>query len=173
MITYRDNLPDFKRQMEKAGKDFVPIVGAASRAAAREFAKEVRKFAPRDTGKLSRAVVIKRARRVPRGTIQYIVGIRQGKSQQRLQRKRKGKMLSVDLDAFYWRFLEGGWIPRGAKGALRGGRRTKALQARRGRASGARRVRYPFLQPAFTSASGRALSAFYSAMGEGVKRLNK
>lgn len=171
MITFKTNLPDFKRQMEQAGKAFVPIAGSAARAAASEFAKAVRRFAPRDSGKLRRAVVIKRARRVPRGTVHYIVGIRQGKGQQRIQRKRKGQRVEVNLDAFYWRFLEGGWVPRRPKDAMRGGARTKSLQARRARSSGAKVVRHRFIEPAFQSTTGRALAAFYGSMESGIGKL--
>lgn len=174
MITVRTNLPEFKSQIDRSGKEFVEIVRSASRSAAREIAKEVRRFAPRHTGRLRQAVVIKRARRVPRGTVQYIVGIRQGFSNQHLQRIRKGQKTSVNLDAFYWRFLEGGWMPRGPGNKLLGGRfgnRRKALERSRLRAGGARFVRHPFIGPAFSSASGRALSAFYRAMDQGLKEI--
>lgn len=167
----KTNLPDFRAQMQKLGKDFIPLAAASARAAAREIAKEVRRHAPRDTGRLRGAVVIKRARRVPRGSVQYIVGIRQGKSQQRIQRKRKGQKVSVNLDAFYWRFLESGWVPRRPKEALRGGRRTKSLQARRARSAGARQVRHPFIAPAFRSSQGRALSTFYSTLEQSTQKL--
>ena len=167
-IIYKDNLPDFKRQMQQAGKDFIPIARAASRAAAAEFAKAVRRTAPRDSGRLRRAVVIKRMRRIPAGEVGFIVGIRQGRSQQRIQRKRKGKKVSVNLDAFYWRFLEGGWYPRRPGSQMRGGRRTKALQASREAAKGRRKMFRRFLQPAFQGSTGQALSAFYSALNKGV-----
>jgi hypothetical protein len=171
-IIYKDNLPDFKRQMLQAGRDFIPIARAASRAAAVEFAKAIRRTAPKGpTGTLKRAVVIKRMRRVPPGIAGSIVGIRQGKSQQRLQRKRKGKAVTVNLDAFYWRFLEGGWHPRRPGSQLRGGRRTKALQARRAAASGKGKVSHPFIKPAFQGTHGQALSAFYSALNKGVDKL--
>jgi hypothetical protein len=178
VITVKTNLPDFKRQMEAAGKAFIPIAFAATRAAASEIAKAVRgaartlKKSGRSTGRLARSVVIKRARRnVPRGTAHYIVGIRQGKAAQRVQRRRKGQTVAVNLDAFYWRWLEGGWVPRGPGSALAGGRRTKALQARRARAAGARRFTYPFISPAFRTAQGGALSKFYSALETGVAKL--
>jgi hypothetical protein len=152
VITVRHNLPDFRRQMAQVGRDFIPIVTASERAAASEIAKAVRRLAPRDTGRLRRAVVIKRARRVPRGTIHYIVGIRQGKSQQRLIRRRKGQPTSVNLDAFYWRFLEKGWKPRRPKSGRPSTGMNRGL------------VRRQFIAPAFQSSAGRALSAFYSKM---------
>lgn len=171
MITVKHNLPDFKAQMQELGRKFIPVARAASLAAARVFVKAVRRFAPKDTGRLRRAVVIKRARRVARGAVHYIVGIRQGASQQRIQRKRKGQKVEVNLDAFYWRFLEGGWIPRHSSNAMRGGRRTKALQRRRALASGAKVVRHPFIAPAFNSVSGKALGEFYGKLDEGTKKL--
>jgi hypothetical protein len=170
-VIYKDNLPDFKRQMAQLGKDMIPVIRAASRAAASVFAKAIRRFAPKDSGRLRRAVVIKTMRKVPPGQLGHIVGIRQGKSQQRLQRKRKGKATSVNLDAFYWRFLEGGWYPRRPKDALRGGRKTKSLQARRAGARGERKIFKKFIEPAFQGNTGQALSAFYAAVDKGVTKL--
>ena len=89
---------------------------------------------------------------------------------QNVRRRRKGKATSVDLDAYYWRFLEGGWAPRRPGTQLRGGRRTKSLQARRARASGGRVVRKPFIEPAFRAADARALSAFNAAFDAGAKK---
>lgn len=175
MITVKTNLPDFRAQMQRLGKAFIPVARAATLAAARELAKEAKRLAPhgtpRSTGRLQRAIVVKRARNVERGTAHYIVGVRQGAAAQNVQRRRKGKTVSVNLDAFYWRFLEGGWVPRGPGKALKGGRRTKALQARRARASGGKVVRYAFLAPAFQSAGGRALSTFYAKLDAGVQKL--
>jgi hypothetical protein len=99
--------------------------------------------------------------------VQYIVGIRQGASQQHIKRG-KG---TVNLDAFYWRFLEGGWTPRRPKSALRGGRRTKALQARRARASGEKVVRYKFIEPGFRASSATALQAFTRTIEDGIRKL--
>lgn len=170
-VVVKTNLPEFRRQMEKLGKDFIPLARRASLSAARELAKEVRQKAPKNTGRLRAAVVIKRARRVPRGSVHYIVGIRQGASAQRVQRRRGGKKTSVNLDAFYWRFLEQGWVPRRPGTQLQGGSRTKSLQARRARAAGGGVVRYPFIAPAFQSASGKALSAFYAKLDQETKNL--
>ena len=66
-------------------------------AAAREFAKVVRVqsvaggTSPRKrTGTLRAAIVVKRARRVPRGEVMHI-GVRQGKGAQNVKRRRAAR----------------------------------------------------------------------------------
>ncbi len=168
-VTVKTNLPDFKRQMEAAGREFVKIARTATLAAARDIAKAVKAAAPKHSGTLKAAVKVVRARQnVPRGSVQYIVGIRQGRGAQNVTRKRKGQKVAVNLDAFYWRFLEQGWIPRGRAGALKGGKRSKALQRKR---SATRRVQHPFIGPAFQSVQSRALGAFYAKLEEGVAKI--
>lgn len=171
MIEIRTNLPDFRAQMQRLGREFIPVARAATLAGARVFLKEVKRGAPKRTGRLQQAIVIKRARSVPRGAVQYIVGVRQGAAQQRVKRRRKGGTVEVNLDAFYWRFLEGGWVPRGHKNTLRGGRRTKSLQASRARAAGGRIVKYAFIAPAFKRGGGAALSAFYAKLDSDLQKL--
>jgi HK97 gp10 family phage protein len=124
--------------MQRLGADFIPVARAATLAGARVFQKEAKRGAPKRTGRLQQAIVVKRARSVPRGAVQYIVGVRSGRRGAKREAQAQGRTVSVNLDAFYWRFLEGGWVPRGPKNTLRGGRRTKALQARRARESGGR-----------------------------------
>lgn len=74
---------------------------------------------------------------------------------------------------FYWRFLEGGWIPRGPGQKLRGGSRRRALERRRLTAAGARKVQYPFLATAFRRAGSAALAAFQRVFNEGMDEINK
>lgn len=168
-VIVKTNLPDFKRQMQELGNGFVGIARSATSAAAAEFAKDVRKIARgmnrsgRGTGRLARAVIIKRARRVPRGTVMYIVGIRQGKSAQRVKRGNK----VANLDAFYWRFLEQGWVPRGPGKRLSGAAHKKRELRR---SSAKSRIQYQFLEPAFLSADGRALRTFYERMERGTSQ---
>lgn len=170
-VTVKTNLPQFRAEMDRIGRDFIPMARTAARAAAVEFAKAVRRFAPKDSGRLRRAVIIKRARRVPRGTVHYIVGIRQGVSQQRIKRMRKGAKVDVNLDAFYWRFLEGGWVPRGPGNRIKGGTRRRRLERDRLISQGARFVKKPFIGPAFTTSSERALRTFYDTLSERVSRI--
>jgi hypothetical protein len=89
----------------------------------------------------------------------YVVGARSGR-----------KAGAKGRDAFYWRFLEGGWIPRGQGQRLRGGTRRRALERERLLKGGARRVAYPFLAPAFASGQGAAVAAFYAKIEQRIAR---
>jgi hypothetical protein len=170
-VTITTNLPDFRRQLKELKAQMTPIASFANRAGANEFRKAVRKFSrlggahpDRRTGRLSAAVVVKRARRVPGGEVMHIVGIRQGKSQQRIKRRRKSGATEVNLDAYYWRFLEQGFYPRKPGTALRGGRRTKALQRDRAKARGEAKITRSFLLPAFHAASASVLRVHAAAL---------
>jgi HK97 gp10 family phage protein len=165
------NLPDFKRQLRDVAEDMqLRATRNATAAAAAVFRAAVRRnaAAPKSTeqvgkrqrtGNLARAVRMAFSRRNSnRGKVSFVVGIP-------ARRARKG-----GTDAFYWRFLEGGWIPRGRGQALRGGRRTKALLRSR---QGGGQVQYPFIRPAFQQAGPRALAAFNQRMAREVERIQR
>jgi HK97 gp10 family phage protein len=169
-VTVRTNLPDFKRQIDALGRKFGPKVARpASAAAAAVFRKAVRAQAPRASGRLKRAVYIRREKDSRAGREHYLVGIKSGPRARAIKRKRG----TVNLDAYYWRFLEGGWIPRGPGQRLSGGRNARALARRRALAGGARTVRHPFIAPAFRSAREEALRVFYAKAGAAVTKLGK
>ena len=67
--------------------------------------------------------------------------------------------MSVNLDAYYWRWLESGFYPRRPGQALRGGKRTKALQ-RACAARGEQKIVKPFIAPAFRKSENAALRVF-------------
>ena len=166
-IEVKHNLPNFRQELRKIQRQMATIAASGTGAGAREFAKAVRVqsvaggTSPRKrTGTLRAAVVVKRARRVPRGEVMHIVGVRQGKSQQNVKRRRGGKTVSVNLDAYYWRWLESGFYPRRPGQALRGGKRTKALQRARAAARGEQKIVKPFIAPAFRRSENAALRVF-------------
>ncbi len=167
-ITVKINTAQFRAEIEALGvKVERRITAAAVRAAARVFRDAAKSRAPRlrksdprrNAGALAAAVTIFRPRRSERGTVVYSVGVRASKVQ-----KRAGS------DPFYWRFLEGGWVPRGRGQKLRGGSRRRALERTRLAASGARRYQYPFLAPAFQAQGGAALAAFELAFAEALAK---
>jgi HK97 gp10 family phage protein len=154
-VVITSNLPEFKAALGVLGtKVEKRVVTNAIRAAARVFRDRARALAPqlsepdprRVRGALRRAIVVARSRDRKKGSVQYYVGVRASKT------SRGGAR-----DPFYWRFLEGGWIPRGPGNRIKGGERRKALE--RSRTAG-RRIAVPFLAPAFRAAQGEALAAF-------------
>lgn len=162
------NLPDFKRQMAGLRIDLqakavrratAAAAGVLRAAAARAAALPMSPTSTRRrTGTLARAIYMARNRRTStRGAERYIVGVRSGR-----------RAAKSNRDAFYARFLEGGWIPRGPGNRIKGGRRRKALE--RSRLAG-RKVQYPFMAPAFAANTGRAVTAFVQRMEREIKRL--
>lgn len=150
------NLPDFQRDLAALGQRVQRRVATrAARAAGRVFREAAKALAPRRTGALARGLYVGRSRRSTRSTLVFTVGVRSG--------KRAGKR----GDPFYWRFLEGGWIPSGGK-RRRGGLRSRALQRERALAAGARRVSHPFLDPAFRQRGAQALAEFNRVMTQGI-----
>lgn len=150
------NLPDFRRQLrELSAKVEKRVVRNATRAAARVFRDAARAEAPvlaepdfrRVAGALKRAIYagpskVKRGR----GVVAFYVGVKASRTARKTAR-----------DPFYWRFLEGGWIPRGPGQRIKGGTNRKALERSR---TASRRIARPFLAPAFRRAQGAAISAF-------------
>lgn len=165
------NLPDFKAQLREFGFDMErKVFRSGVAAAANVFKAKAVQLAPtlrvprkdRTAGLLKKAIYIKRSKDSRNGLEHYFVGVRQG----RAARQRKGG----SLDAFYWRWVEQGHIARGPGQALRGGRRSKAIQ--RSRYSGSRVPAYPFLAPAFQRAQQQALQAFNDRVQKRIDKEN-
>lgn len=163
------NLPDFRRQLAEVERRVrTRIVRGALRAAGNTLAKSARQKAPtmqkftrqRIPGALRRAIYVGRGRS-GRDSVRFFVSVRGGKG---YAKKGRG-------DPFYWRFLEGGWIPRGRGQKVTGGRRLRSLKRKRAIQAGAQEVRYPFFKPAFDEAGGRALAAFNERMTKGIAAL--
>lgn len=164
-ITIRTTLPAFKAQLDAMKADFQSrAVKSAARAAGGVMRDQARGLAPvlarataqREPGVLRKNVYTAVPRRQPAGMIRAVVTVRSGRRSQRGAR-----------DPFYWRYLEGGWRPRGPGRGLKGGKRSKALQRKRATAS---LIRHPFLLPAFSSSGGAALAAFYARLAEAIQK---
>ena len=161
----------FAKELKAFGSEFeIKAVNAGTHAAATIFKKAVIDKAPRlaygtkwrASGTLQKAVYAKKSKRSTSGAIRYFVGIRASKADQKKKR-----------DAFYWYFLEHGWLPRGRKGGLKGGKRSKALQRTRLRAAGHNFVQMQFIEPAFKAAEGKAVQAFEKTITRYLAKANK
>lgn len=163
------NIPDFRRQIAELNDRIERKIAArALRAAGGVFRAGARRRAPPQlqattprrrpsTGNLRRAIYVGRSRQSRKGKPMVYVGVKATKA----QRKRGS-------NPFYWRFLEGGWVPRGPGRKFGGGRRTRALRRARALKGGAHKVSYPFLAPTFAADQNQALSAFVDTMGSGL-----
>lgn len=158
-LNIKHNLPDFKAQMKRFGVDFERrTVRSATLASANVFKKLAIAEAPilknpdarRVAGTLKKSIYVVRSKRSTRGAERYTVGFRKG--------RKAGK---TGRDAFYGRFLELGWVPRGPGKKLRGGVRSRALQRSRNLAGGAGKItQYKFITPAFNRGKSAALATF-------------
>lgn len=158
-VSVRVNIADFRRDLQALGRKVESrIVTRGLRAAGAVFRDSARGIAPRRTGALQRSLYVTRSRQSRPGLIVFSVGVRG---------RRTGKKGRV-TDAFYWRFLEGGWIPRGPGRRIAGGRRRRNLE--RSRLAG-QRIELPFLRPAFQRNQTRALQAFETAVAQGIREV--
>lgn len=167
-VEVRTNLPEFKGALTALGGDMEKkIVRSGVNAAATAFRKAIIATVPvlktprkgRVAGTLKRAIYTYRVRHPEPGTVAMKVSFRKGN-----EAGKKG------LDAFYGRFLEAGWIPRGPGKALKGGKHSKALQRSR---SSRGPVKYPFIAPAFNRARDAALAAFTNKMTARIEKANR
>jgi len=170
-ISIKVDASRFARELKSFGKEFeIKAVNAGTRVAATIFKKAVIDKAPRlaygtkwrVSGQLQKAVYAKKSKRSTSGAIRYYVGIRASRKDQKKKR-----------DAFYWYFLEHGWQPRGRKGKLKGGERSRALQRKRNLAAGGKQVRYQFIEPAFRAAQAKATQAFEKTITRYLAKANK
>ena len=177
-IVVINDLPDFKRQLaEVKKKTRTSLVRASLRAAASFLAKQARIEAPmlakatkhRIPGTLKSAIYAARGK-AGADRERYFVSVRSKARSRGGSKTKKGKVYG---DAFYWPWLEGGWIPRGPGKKLRGGDRSRALQRRRLISGGAKRMQIPFFAPTFTRYSGRALEIFNERMDRGFEKLSR
>jgi hypothetical protein len=166
-VVVKTNIPDFRKQLAELGTRFERRVATrASRAAALVFRNIAREIAPERTGELRRGIYVGRSRESRPGKVVYFVSVRSFRRRTavaRLKRRRAGL-----VDPFYWRFQEGGWVPRGRGRGFRGGARRRTIERNRAIAAGARRVSNPFLAPAFSRGGSQALQAFNAEMERGI-----
>lgn len=160
-VTVRDNLPELRAELEKFRQDVqLRAIRNGTRSATAAFRRHVVAAAPQRTGRLRAAIYVARSKHRGDGLEHFYLGVRSGK-------KAKGR------DAFYWRFLEGGWVPRGRGKAFRGGERTRRLARERAVAGGAKRVQYPFIAPGFERGKADALRAFYQTAEKTLRKYTK
>ena len=181
----RTNLPEFIREVKAFGDRFEKSIATDGlRAAGAVFRDTAQFLAPvlgkvrrhsratgrlrnvvdprRVRGALKRSIFLGRSRFGGRGLVAYYVGVRASRT------VGKGRNRKT-IDPFYWRFLEGGWVPRGP-GRRLGGRRRRALERAREAAAGpVRKHQFPFLRPAFERVKGPALNAFTAKVEIGLK----
>lgn len=169
-IDIKTNLPNLEAHIKRLGAEFgKKVARPALSAATSVLARYVRSLAPvlkpenqrkgRVAGLLKRSIYSKRSKESTSGREHYFIGVRQGKKAEKKNR-----------NAFYWRFLEGGWMPRGPGKKLTGGNRSRALQRRRAIAGGAQKVSYPFIQPAFIAGKEKALARFYAVSDRIIRK---
>lgn len=171
------DIKDFTQQLKKLGAEMEQkVVASAVSAAAEVFKKAIVRLAPkaergrggkypRVAGLLKRAVYKYRKRDPKTGTVAMVVSFRKGKGAQRLKRG--------SLDAWYARFLEFGWIPRGPGAKFKGGKRRVLFQRSAYTALGGRTVtKYKFIGPGYAKAKSDALTAFTARMDKRIDALN-
>jgi HK97 gp10 family phage protein len=183
ILRIRDNLPDFKKQLQRVSNEMQSVaVRASNRKAAQVIARSLRavaggRLSPKAnpesrTGNLVRAIyVFRNGRASTRGAERFLVGVRTGRRS--ITNKKTGKKVALP-DAFYARFLERGWIPRGPGQKITGGNRTRAVKREQLVASGkALRISYPFMQTSFRASQNGAINAFVREMTRQVAKLDK
>lgn len=148
----------------------IKVVDAALRQAAQVFRRAVIAKAPvlkkaskgRVAGTLQKAIYTARSKYSTSGARRYFIGVRSG--------TKAGKS---GRDAFYWRWLEAGWMPRGPGQALKGGTRRRNLQRRRNAAAGNKTVEFPFIKPAFDASKGAAEQKFRVVFAREFEKASK
>lgn len=153
------NLPDFVRSLREVSKKVqATAVRRAASAAGAVYRRIARAEAPIDSGTLKRSIYLARLRNQKRDEVGYTVRARAGK------KYRAGGKRKTSSDAFYARFVILGHLFR-TSGKTQGGARSRALSRSRRREAGAKGVpANPFIDRAFNSGSGEALSAFNRRM---------
>lgn len=169
---FRTDLPAFSAELKALGAKLEKqAVRKAGSAAARVMRDEAKRTAPvlsasapiapkRVRGALKKNVRFARSRYQVAGAYRLYVGVRSGK-------KVKG-------DPYYWKFLEGGWVPSGRR-KRQGGDRYKALTRKRdadARASSgrSRSIKFPFLAPAYFAKRQDAVLRFNQVIAEFISK---
>ena len=175
VVEVRTNLPDFRRQLAAMdAKMRKSTLRKALRAGANVYKAAVQGKAP----------VAKRAVYRPKGystipgrlkfSIRVGFGRRAGQHVVRAFITPGSKKFTRQWgDPYYWRWLEGGWVPRGPGKRLRGGKRSVALQRARLAKAGLKVTKHKFVAPAFASAGKRPLDVFNEEMERGFRLLSR
>jgi hypothetical protein len=168
-LIVRTNIRDFTVDLRALGDRITKRVARnAVAAAARVILPIARRRAPslknpkekrRVPGTLKAGIYVQRVKRID-GGLSAGISVRSPRS------ARFTKRFGLQFP-FYWRFLEGGWIPRGPGRRLKGGDRRKREQ--RSASTGGRR-QFPFLAPALQEGGPAALRKFEEIMAKGIAR---
>lgn len=171
------DIKDFTRELKQLGKEMEQkVIASAVSAAGEVFKKAIVRIAPaaersrggkhpRVAGLLKRAIYKYRVRDPKTGTVAMVVSFRKGRN----ARKRKGG----SLDAWYARFLEFGWIPRGPGQKFKGGKRRVSRQRQAFLGLGGQAIyKYKFIGPGYAKAKGAALTAFTNRMEKRIRALS-
>jgi HK97 gp10 family phage protein len=168
-IDVRINVRDFNADLRDLGGRITKRVARnAVAAGARVIVPIAKKLAPvlrntkerrRIPGTLRAGIYQKKAVPIP-GGVSSTISVRSPRT--RSFTKRAGIQTP-----FYWRFLEGGWIPRGPGKRIKGGERRRR-ETRAATAGGKRQ--FPFLAPALKQGGPAAVRKFEEIMDKGIAR---
>jgi len=151
-------LEELKRKMLTLGSKISRnALKSALVAGAKEVKKEALVLAPVKTGRMRKAIYIKKMGKPNPFKENVILGVRSGK-----------KLQKRNLDAYYWKFIEFGHLTRpkgkarsrsGRASALAGGGKMVAAQ--------------PFVRPAFQNSKERALSRFKVVLADFISKISR
>jgi HK97 gp10 family phage protein len=163
-----EGLDELAAALEQLPQDLADrALRQATAAGAALIREEAKARAPRDTGKLISATYITRDRgQSGDGNREiYHVGVRAGKRAQRIGRKR------LNLDAFYWKFIEFGHFVRARGDSVRGvGRTIKRAIARTINGPPRYISGKPFLRPALESKRLDVVERIKTVLAARIKR---
>ena len=172
------NLPDFNRQLDQiALKLQRKVVRNAASAAAAVYRKMAAAEAPqsekRHTLAGGRVVmpgylksnVFQYLGKAPKGSVVARVSVRSGRTARTMK---SGRV----RDAYYWRWVHEGHLPRQPGGRIKGGQRKKAFERKRLRGAGKWVPGNPFMTRAFSRAQKAALDRFNEQMDREFQKEN-
>lgn len=124
-------------------------------------------------GTLRRNIILKYIPEASRGSrVTYYVTVKRGKRFQAMKRRRGGKEVILNEDAYYWFWVEFGHLARGPGQKVAGGRRRAGRERERLKAGGARFIPpRPYMRPAFENKKGEAIAAIRDRLVIGLKDL--
>lgn len=161
-----EGLDELAKALEQLPEDLAErALRQATAAGAVIVRDEAKARAPRDTGKLVSAAFVKKdGGQTDDLRAVYHIGIRAGKSARRVGRKK------LDLDAYYWKFVEFGHFTRHA-----GSNRRDSTVKRLAKRAFAKSVRFisgrPFLRPALETKRAEVIERIRSVLEARIRRL--
>jgi len=160
-----EGLDELAKALEELPQDLAErALRQATAAGAAIVRDEARARAPRDTGKMIAAAFVKKdGGQTDDVRAVYHVGIRAGKRARSLGKKK------LNLDAFYWKFVEFGHFTRHA-----GSKRSDSTLKRAAKRALAKGVRFvsgrPFLRPALEMKQAEVIEKIRSVLEARIRR---